>query len=114
MHLGDHGRVCDLHYAAHFRGGVDSAPRFPEHCRVRFIGDDEQAVTIGKVKFHRPALEHFLQGWNLGRFPETVPTKPSKPGSVGFVGSLPADSRKIGSLGFQFSQRLVFIATPLD
>src|SRR6266481_4750173 len=32
MHLGDHGRVCDLHYAAHFRGGVDSAPRFPELC----------------------------------------------------------------------------------
>jgi hypothetical protein len=29
--------------------------------RVSFISDDEQAVTVSKVEFHRPTFEHFFQ-----------------------------------------------------
>jgi hypothetical protein len=61
MYLGDYVRISHLNDAADLGGGVDSSPRFPKRSRIRFVGNDEQALTIGKVEFQRPTLQHFLQ-----------------------------------------------------
>ena len=106
VHLGNDARVRNLNNVPSFSCRVDGAARFPELGGVRFIGDDEQTVTISQVEFHSPTLEHILQGRNFRRFVRSGTYKTIKTGFCSFVGSVPARSCKIRSLGVQFNQRL--------